>query len=311
MPFNPTRPILFLVTAIALVGCETPIHYPEGGYDYPKHYTARDTEFYYYPLKGVLSRKDSFHRAAAFFYFRHLKEPNLSIKYYGKDVFRLVYSITLGDSYVITLTRNEITVKKPEPDYYKYVYYDNYSSLTKTEQYLLMQLERRFPFDGDDYKDRPLLRKRIDSLIKLYPQLLDVNYYWSLVSKKLAPIKDCAYSCVNIPITTKDFEHIVTVINASGYWKMPYEINCDSPPFDGDGFSLEANTVNKYNYVEFGSCVDHKPMQLKFENACQELIKYAKLDKEISALFDGETTMAPVDSSMTPRPKAKGVKKNK
>jgi len=76
--------ILLCCLVIAFAGCDgARIKYPEGGYDYPKNPTAKDARFYFYPLRDSFSRKDSFFKAAEFFYFRHLHEPNLSLKCFG------------------------------------------------------------------------------------------------------------------------------------------------------------------------------------------------------------------------------------
>jgi len=174
---------------------------------------------------------------------------------------------------------------------------DDSSVLTKTEQYLLRVLERHFPLDSGKYENRPYMRKRFDSLLAIYPQLRDVNYYWSLETKRLVPDTNAKVKITKISITRKDFYHIVSVINASGYWKMPWKIACDSYPTDGYGFTLEANTTKKYNYVELGSCTDNTPMQVAFEKACQELVHYAKLDKEISLVSDWKIDSVHIDSA--------------
>ncbi len=292
-----TRIITALVLIVALIvaiSCDQPITYPEGGYDYPKNFTAQDTAFYFYPLKDSFSRKDSFSMAAEFFYFQYLNEKNLSIKSLGKDIFRFTYSSGRGPSYLIILTEKEIVVKKPDPLYFEYVYSNN--KLQKTEEYLLRQLELRDPLYTGKYKKGTHIAKHTDSLIKLYPRLADVNYYWELVNKKLAPTKGLKFSDTIIPISYQDFEHIVSTINASGYWNMPYNIKCDSPVTNAYGFSLEANTAKKYNYVEFYSCTDNIPMQLAFEKACQELVRYAKLDKQIQLVSDWKISTTPIDS---------------
>ena len=53
--------------AAIAASCNQPIKYPEGGYDYPTHIAAKDTAFYYLPLRKAFSRRDSFNRATNFF----------------------------------------------------------------------------------------------------------------------------------------------------------------------------------------------------------------------------------------------------
>lgn len=291
---QPLTIILQCCLVIACLGCnDAPINYPEGGYDYPKSPTAKDARFYYYPLKDSFSRRDSFLKATDFFFFKWYNEPNLSIRPLDADIFRLCYTEALGHTTVIILSKNKITIKEPDvsPDFYR----DDTKIFTEKEQYLLNILHRRFPLDQGRYEKQPYLRRHLDSLLKIYPQLADVNYYWSLESKRLAPGTAVKVKIRTIAITPKDFRHMVSVINASGYWKMPHEIKCDSPPTDGWGFSLEANTARKWNWVSFGSCSDDTKMQLSFCKACQEVVKYAKMEKTIGLLYSDSSIMGPVE----------------
>ena len=57
-------------------------------------------------------------------------------------------------------------------------------------------------------------------------------------------------------------------------------------------FPLEANTPQKYNMVSTASCQDDTS---KFTRACQELIKYSKMDDKIRLVWgdeaeEGDTT---------------------
>jgi ABC-type transport system involved in Fe-S cluster assembly fused permease/ATPase subunit len=59
---------------------------------------------------------------------------------------------------------------------------------------------------------------------------------------------------------------------------------------DGDGFILEANTQSKYKIVS--ACPYDKS---KFNDACAELVKYAKLENKLG--FNWDDTAVTVDSS--------------
>jgi hypothetical protein len=63
---------------------------------------------------------------------------------------------------------------------------------------------------------------------------------------------------------------------------MPYRIPCETEFSDGYGFSLEANTENKYNCVFSGTCNEDKS---KFAAVCQEIVKCAGLEKQIDLLW--------------------------
>lgn len=284
---------LFVVYT-SLTCCNRPVTYPDGGYNYPDHYNEKDTAFYYCPLRPFFSRKDSFNMATNFFFYSFFKEPNYSIKPYAQDVFRLVYSPGMGYSTFITLKENEITIK--ELDYASDTIFDNKSLLTKKEHYLDYVLQRHFPLDSAEYNSMPSVRKRLDSLLRIYPQLRDVNYYWALECKSRGPVKWHKLNVAKVKITPEVFKHIVSVINKSGYWKMPWKIKCEEFPTDAGGFSLEANTARKYNFVQLTTCDDNTPMQIAFEKACQEIVHYARLDNRIQLVWDGRIEVTPTDS---------------
>lgn len=293
-----TRTLIFVCFIAAMVSCrqDAPIVYPDGGYEYPTNYSDKDTTFYTYPLKKFYSRKDSFRASQDFFYYRYLHEPNLSIKSLGEDYFRLMYSGVYSDPYCITITNSRIVIKQRSEEFNSFVdnifygkrFYDDTSKSfiqdIHSDQFLLSEVWRDFPFET-----APRKRWR-DSLLKVHPQLKDADYCWNLINNKMLPTMKLEYDSTIIPITKKDFNHLVSVINNSGYWQMPYRINCGSSPTDGWGFSLEANTSKRYNYVSFGFCDNQSRMQGNFCRACQEIIKYAKLDKKIKLLLDANIT---------------------
>jgi len=74
------------------MGCDAPIHYPDGGYDYPKK--INDTDNYYYPLKDSMPRNRAlspYHYLYPFF-----NEPNLSLRPQKEDVFRFFFFLALS-----------------------------------------------------------------------------------------------------------------------------------------------------------------------------------------------------------------------
>jgi len=116
-------------------------------------------------------------------------------------------------------------------------------------------------------------------MINLYPQLLDAKYFKRLYDKAKAqnPHRH-RYTVRIIDLSTKEFKRLVSIINDSGYWKLPYEVPCDDIFVDGYEFSLEASTKNKYNFVRANICNDDK---LKFAAICQEIVENAGLEKQI------------------------------
>src|SRR5258705_12169650 len=85
------RACLYII--LLLASCHsTEIKYPPGGDSYPESFSDKDTNFYYYPLKGRDSRKDSFYDADDFLIFQTFREPNLSIRPQPSATFRLTYT---------------------------------------------------------------------------------------------------------------------------------------------------------------------------------------------------------------------------
>jgi hypothetical protein len=73
------------------------------------------------------------------------------------------------------------------------------------------------------------------------------------------------------------------MLDTSGYWKLPYWVECKEPPMDAGGVELEANTKEKYNFVATSVCGINDE-STKFKKACMLLIKYAGLSKKFNLL---------------------------
>jgi hypothetical protein len=126
--------------------------------------------------------------------------------------------------------------------------------------------------------------------VKSKPQLSDLYYYRDLQNKSAdAGSQKFEYSIKEIPITNKMFVQLVNMINESGYWKLSHENICDYPPSDASTFILETNTPTKYKYVSSIECPGDTS---KYRKACQELINYAGMGKEIKLIWNGAATTA-------------------
>lgn len=290
---------LALFFLIVLIACNTGIKYPDGGYDYPKHVADKDTNFYYYPIKDKEPRNDSFLDARSYTFFRPFNEPNLSIKPQPIETFRLTYSTVFGEAIIINLNKEGIIIKQGDPSG---LYENNDSSLSAIEKFHLNILRKWFPLDDTIHNQKPYRRRYIDSLIKLYPRLLDVAYYKEL-SEKTYKIKEkkFVYPEHTISLTKDQYQSIIQQINASGYWSLPYEVKCDYPPYDGYRFTLEANTKRKYNVVTASACEDDTT---SFTKACQKIIDMTKLGNKVHLIWKYKGDIVPVESN-TPNPEHK------
>jgi hypothetical protein len=271
---------------LLITACHAPAHYPVGGYPYPEHVADKDTNFYFYPIRNKVPRSDSFHDALAFMSYRDLDEPNLSITPMAEDEFRLTYQPALGPGpLVIVLTKDSIIVKQGSlTDEYMRLYEG--VQLDSLEQQLVKLLDYHYPLDDTSAHHSPRRRHYLDSMGRRYPGLYDPAYYRFLLDKEFAHTKALfTYTKKSIKTKQEDFDRFVTLVNASGYWHLPISMPCKDPPMDGWGYTLEANTSSKYNIVMAGSC---EPDTSQFSKACQELVRYAGLGKEIHLVEDGK-----------------------
>jgi hypothetical protein len=288
-PLHSLRRILpyFVATIVATSNsaCHPSIRYPPGGYAYPLQVAARDTNYYYYLIKSKISRRDSMDYAFAYLTFQAFDEPNLSLKPVHEDIFRLTYSEALHRSpIIITLTQNLITVKSGKPSE-ELINMPDTNRLTPLERRLVLLLDRNFPIDEKRPHRSEGKQHYLDSMGRVYPQLYNPAYYASLWDKEFAYTKPLyTYTSKAITISQPEFFHLVNCFDSAGYWHLPPELPCIDVPNDGYGFTLEANTSLQYNMVSSGSCGDTSI--IPFARACQELVRYAKMDSVIHLYSD-------------------------
>lgn len=278
---------VYFVLTISCQDSEKVIAYPEGGYAYLKAANDKDSTFFWDPLKDVLSKKDSFQTIYYNYLYNFFGEQNLSIRPRDIPTFRLTFCNVIGPSAIIILTPTQI-VTKIQTKGWAYPDFDTLK-LSAVERFDFDILNRFFPLD-DSTRGRPH-RKFLDSLINSNPKLVDPAYFKYLVEKSADWGKEkFEYSLTKIPISKKTFHYLVTRINESGYWKLPFNHLCRVIPNDVDGFILEANTPYKYHVVDALICPNDSTDYMK---ACDELITYAGLEKkEFGLVWDGTITPA-------------------
>jgi hypothetical protein len=150
------------------------------------------------------------------------------------------------------------------------------------ERFHYRYLQDKYPLENR-YRPGIEAKGRADSLIKLYPQLINPAYFKYLSEKARKPVEEpFKFTVVKRHIFYKEFHRLVLLINSAGYWKMPCKIKCDADVREDVGYILEANTKEKYNFVWSYICPDDKS---KFANICQEIIKCAGLDKDINLIW--------------------------
>lgn len=272
------QPSLIIFIALLLSACSSDrtknIQYPEGGYEYPRRVGEKDISHYFYPIKDILSTKDSFGFATySETLFLSFNEPNISLKPSKNPFFRLIY-FPGGTSYIalLTLQENTIIVKETLTGYaLPYPEDEKLDSLEK-EHYQL--LERRYPIN--EYVGESWRKKYLDSLTNLYPQLLDANYYKGLINKMSTFGEEkFTYRTREINLTNEKYLYFVTKINQSGFWKMkPIVEKCIGAVTHSSAITLEAATPYKYNSVTYMDCENDTS---SFGKVYKELLQYSKI----------------------------------
>ena len=272
--------IFLIVAIIGLLGCSESSPYPAGGYDYPKQVDPKDTNYYYYPTRDLETTRDSFNSSYLYVIYRRFHEPNLSIRQQVKETFRISFFPARGETILISLTPYSITVKKGILDAF---FTMDDAPLTELEKYHLSALQRRFPIDTMD-KSHPYSRS-LDSLVRLYPQLLDLAYYKKLLDKTIIPdTGEFKFYEAKINVSKIRYDSLIQEINAAGFWNLPYYTESESYEADGYSFVIEANTTYKYKVVIKNG---YPGDTTKLTKACQRIINFAKMGDELNLIHDG------------------------
>lgn len=278
----PARYILLLISFF-ITSCHEHPQYPSGGYPYPKNISPKDTIYYSFQLRDSMKPLEKWRDDYSFMFYNVFNEPNLSIHPLPKETFRFLYGDAFGNSVIIVFNKDSLTVKKGNPT----ILYDKDTTrLSAIENIHLRILDRRFPIDTTGKK--PWVKRYLDSMVKLYPQLLDPAYYHLLSDKsRISTGKKFTPEVTKFPITKQQYDSLVLVINTSGFWAMPWNIDCESGMADGYGFHLEANTRTKYKIVETIGCPNDSSA---FTKACQKIVEVAKMDQKINLVWDLKTS---------------------
>jgi hypothetical protein len=289
MTLSTTATARLFLLFLCFCACRSQPSIPGGGYDYPTGLNPQDTNFYGYPIKDLLSKKDSFYWYQHHKFYNALGEPNLSLKPLEHETYRFEYSTAFRDFVVITLADNSLIVKEGNSSDFLI---NDTSMLTPIENKHLELLWLNYPIDPA--QKNPYKKAYLDSMTRLYPQLLQSSYFNYLIQKSFRISKDASsYTTTKIPLPKKTFDSLINAINTSGFWQMPYEIECDQDMADGHGFQLEANTRHKYQVVSVQGCPDDTS---RFTKVCQRIIHYARPKTAVELIWSGKTsTVVPID----------------
>jgi hypothetical protein len=276
--------VLYIVSfsLFSLLSCKSnkpKIDYPIGGYNFSVNVDNKFSDYYYYPIKDLEPRNDSVWDGFIYKYYHAFNESNLSIKPAEHPTFRFFYHGFKQMPIIITLTNEYIIVKSGKK--YQDILNENEDKLSEAEKWQYSFLTRYYYTDSNNLS--PMRKHVLDSALIIYPQLLDPKYFRYLFDKAVDANTQFTYSTVIKSISNKDFEYLVNKINSSGYWGLSSTIFCKELIADGVGFELEANTTKKYNVVKVPQICPNDSS--KFIQACQELINYAGMGKEIELFW--------------------------
>src|SRR5450432_482362 len=271
-----------ILSMLSFFSCKNhPTHsYPDGGYSYSSLIAAEDSDFYFVPLRNKFTRKDSLFYSYQYQLYKYFDEPNLSLHPEDSDVFRFVIGGPFDEPIIIKLVGHEMVVKTMTSLNSMISFSDG--KLTDLEALHYHILERRYPIGEKAYK--PWVKHYLDSMVAIYPRLMDVKYYDYLIKKRIVPADSpFVYATKKITLDPLQYDSFIHLLDTSGYWKLPYWVECKEPPMDGWGFDLEANTQEKYNFVATSLCGKNDE-STKFKKACMLLIEYAGLSKKFNLL---------------------------
>lgn len=263
-----------------VLSCNRPnpqIKFPNVGYQFPEQINYKDSSFPFYPIRSLETIRDSTYDA---FYMKKLlevfDEENISLRPQKKPLFRIIIAPWTQPAYFIRISEDEIMIKKGLRVDYLHLKEDNLSAIELDHFNLL---DAGVPITKRIKESSPTKKKYLDSLIKVYPELLKAEYYQYLMTKAFVPLdKPFTYSTKTVKLKNTEFMDIVNSLYFAGYWHLPLDLKCYNAPMDGSEFILECNSGTKYNIIKFWSCRDEPTA---FQITFDKIIKYAKLPKEI------------------------------
>lgn len=267
--------IFFAAIVLSINSCKdsNDVSFPNYGFDFPKNVSSHDSNEFYYPLKDILSSRDSILSYEAHYLYNAYDEENLSIVPAKVPTIRFIYE-TLDYPVIIKLTPNTIVIKKG----YKGWFLPEHAAtkLTPTEQ--LFFYSNQYRYDSSNLQTTRW--RKWDSLIKVYPMFKDPAYYNYVLNKAEIPIRDCfKYHTKRVHIPHSTYISLIDSINESGFWTSKAQLHCDIGWMDGAGFCLEINTGKKYHVIfrEQGCAGNER----KILSACQELINLTDQKEKI------------------------------
>jgi len=175
----------FFVLAILLINsCQdhNDVSFPIYGFDFPKNISTHDLNEFFYPIKDILSSRDSILSYQSHYMFNAYNEENISINPSKVPIIRFTYQC-MNYPVIIKLIPNIIIVKEGYTGWF-FPEYDP-SKLTPTEKLFFFNNY----FGSDSSGLSPKRWRKWDSLTKLYPLFKNSAYYNYILNKAKMPLQ--------------------------------------------------------------------------------------------------------------------------
>jgi hypothetical protein len=275
----------FIITVLLTISCHeaNDVSFPNYGFDFPKNVSSHDSNEFYYPLKDILSRRDSILNYEFHYLYNAYNEDNLSIRPAEVPTIRFTYA-AMSYPVIIKLTPNTIIIKQGYKGWLAPQY--GITKLTPTER--LFFYSNQFRYDSSNLQTTRW--REWDSLIKVYPMFNVPAYYNYVLNKAELPNTDpLKYHTKRIHISHTTYVDLVNSFNTSDFWTGKVNRDCKPGWTDGGGYILEVNTGKKYNVI---FCTLGCPINETIPKFCQDLINLTDLGEEIQLYWKNETIQA-------------------
>jgi len=236
-----------------------------------------DTNTYIRTTKDSISSIDSFQIA---FYWRLLigafDEEDFGVKQPTEDIIRFTFFEDYNPV-LVSFKKGSITVKESIGGYANLA--TDTSKLSDIEKLHYQVIFTRLIYRDPHRK----LRRFDDSLVRVYPKLLDPSYYKYLELK--AATRDrigLTYEKRTVDVPEGAFQKVMNAIAQSGFWQLPYNVKCQNIPTDVSSYTIEVNQAGRYKMNSVLSCPNDST---KLNIACQEIVKLAGLAGKADVLW--------------------------
>lgn len=271
--------LAYLCIFILLLSCKSdlPLKFPNRGYNFAEKINSIDSTFPFYPIRNLETIYDSSYDALfTNKLFEVFKEKNISLRPERIPLLRIIFKEFTSPIYFITIDENKIIIKHGlRVDYLQSLQ----ENLSEIENLHLSIFEMGVPLTKRIKNARPSEKSFLDSITKIYPELLTEKYYRNLMEKVFKPLdKPFEFSTKTIQFKKSRFQKILRKLEQSNFWNLPITLECKNRPSDGYSFTMEFNGGKNYMITNFGSCMD---IETEFKAVCKEIIKIAELNNEI------------------------------